>query len=99
MNAQLCSCPGCRERRECGESTAIADQWNAWRYPTDEEVADGRVEWDVIWEGAADTLAEAADMLAGAGQVQWGCGGEVVNVDEHGGYAVPRSMRVAEVAS
>ena len=62
---------------------AQANRWNAWRYPTSEEIERGRREEDMYWVGAAIRRADARALLDGrSGQLQWGRDGEVVNVEE-----------------
>lgn len=62
---------------------AQANRWNAWRYPTDGEIARGRAAHDMYWIGASMVESEAAGMLPRgedgqhAGQLQYGVDGEV----------------------
>lgn len=58
---------------------AQSNRWNAWRFPTEAEIARGRREDDPFWVGASLDRGEAERMLRehGGGQVQWGCDGEV----------------------
>lgn len=58
---------------------AQANRWNAWRFPTLAEIANGRAPHDMFWVGARLTKAEALRLLDGDGQLQWGVDGEVVN--------------------
>lgn len=58
------------------------NRWNAYRYPTEEEISRGRAEWDMFWVGADLDRENARRMLDehGGGQLQFSKDGEVENV-------------------
>lgn len=59
-----------------------SDGWNAYRYPTEDEVANGRFEADMVFVGNAPTESLAEALLRGAGgELQKGLAGAVVNVE------------------
>lgn len=67
------------------KNPADPNRWNAWRYPTAEEIQRGRKDFDMFYCGSSATLAGALELLRGddgrlrPGQAQWGRDGEVVN--------------------
>lgn len=71
--------------RNLGRNPAAqANRWNAYRYPTQAEIAAGRPNWYMIWVGCDVDQSVAHAMLPrGArglrtGQLQWGIDGQVV---------------------
>lgn len=68
--------------RDPRSNPAEPRRWNAWRFPTVWEVADGRGEDDPYWVGASRDKAEAAAMLRpyGGGQIQWDLDGTVETI-------------------
>ena len=65
--------------------TARENQWNAYRWPTAEELDSGLSERDVVWVGCAPSEKEAMRLLPKkeglhVGQIQWGKGGPVLTL-------------------
>lgn len=68
---------------ERGSKMEAANIWTAWQHADEGGEEMSRV-------GEADSIDGAVALLRGvAGQVQAGDDGEVINVDERGGYALP----------
>ncbi len=71
---------------ETRTNPADPNRWNAWRYPTQDEIARGRQDYDMFYVGSSETRNGAYAFLprneAGqpVGQVQWARDGEVINV-------------------
>ena len=68
------------------KNPADPNRYNAWRYPTTEEIARGRREDDMFYCGSSATKQGAFEFLdydstkgTFSGQVQWGTDGEVLN--------------------
>lgn len=72
------------------------DKWNAWRFPTQEEISQGADPWDLVFVGSAAFPEDAREMLPEqGGQVQQGLTGPVTSWVNDDHELAERARRIA----